>query len=219
MMASTKETILQTLHAQGKCTIKELAEAVGISPISVRHHVANLQAEGLLAVEEHRHGVGRPHHLYRLSEKGFERFPRRYYQLSTQIIEEIKDTLSEEEIRDFFVSIASHMADKYLPDEEELPFDQRINALEQILSEAGFEAHVEHQDDQLLIHELCCPFYPIGLEHPEICLIDQHFIANALGIPCKRVKHVRKEDRICTFMIRLNPEERKSVVHAFQQSL
>jgi len=47
-MKSTRERILQTLLRQPRTTINTLAEAVGINPISVRHHLTNLQVEGLI---------------------------------------------------------------------------------------------------------------------------------------------------------------------------
>ena len=46
-MKSTRDRILQTLLRQPRRTINELAEAVGINPISVRHHLTNMQVEGL----------------------------------------------------------------------------------------------------------------------------------------------------------------------------
>ena len=68
-MKSTKDKILQTLLRKPKITINELAEAVGINPISVRHHLTNLQMEGLIAADEERHGVGRPRLVYSLTER------------------------------------------------------------------------------------------------------------------------------------------------------
>ena len=47
-MKSTRDRILQTLLRRPRTTINELAEAVGINPISVRHHLTNLQVEGLV---------------------------------------------------------------------------------------------------------------------------------------------------------------------------
>jgi len=69
-MKSTRERILQSLLSHPNSTINDLAEAVGISPISVRHHLTSLQAENLVAAEEERHGVGRPRLVYILTEKG-----------------------------------------------------------------------------------------------------------------------------------------------------
>ncbi len=210
-MGSTRESILRALHTQGKRTIKDLAEAADISPISVRHHIANLLAEGLLEVEENHHGVGRPRHLYSLSEKGLEHFPRRYYHLTIHLLEELKDALSEDEIEALFCNIASSMADKYAPLLERLPLEKRINDLRKLLGEEGFEAIIYREGNQLIIKEVCCPFFPLGREHPEVCLIDKFFIANALSIPVERVKHVRQGDQQCAFEIRLKPKERKTL--------
>ncbi|MEW6403423.1 MAG: winged helix-turn-helix transcriptional regulator, partial [Chloroflexota bacterium] len=42
-MNSTREKILKTLLRKPHSTINEMAEVVGINPISVRHHLTNLQ--------------------------------------------------------------------------------------------------------------------------------------------------------------------------------
>ena len=51
-MSSTRDNVLRTLLTRQGCTINELAEAVGINPISVRHHVTKLEAEGFVTSEE-----------------------------------------------------------------------------------------------------------------------------------------------------------------------
>jgi predicted ArsR family transcriptional regulator len=81
-MKSTRDRILQTSPCSANIT--ELAEAVGINPISVRHHLSSLQVEGLLSSEEERHGVGRPRLVYMLTEAGMEKFPTRYLRLTTR---------------------------------------------------------------------------------------------------------------------------------------
>ena len=48
-MKSTREKILTSLVSQPRSTINELADAVGINAISVRHHLTSLEAEGLVA--------------------------------------------------------------------------------------------------------------------------------------------------------------------------
>jgi predicted ArsR family transcriptional regulator len=92
-MKSTKDKILQTLLRRPKITINELAESVGINPISVRHHLTNLQMEGLIAADEERHGVGRPRLVYSLTEDGMERFPTKYLRLTTRLLAQMKETM------------------------------------------------------------------------------------------------------------------------------
>ena len=92
-MKSTKDKILQTLLHHPKITINELAEAVDINPISVRHHLTNLQMEGLIEAEEVRHGVGRPRLVYSLTQDGMERFPTKYLRLTTRLLAQMKETM------------------------------------------------------------------------------------------------------------------------------
>lgn len=85
-MKSTRDRILQSLLHHPRSTINVLAGEIGINPISVRHHLTNLQAEGLIKAEEERHGVGRPRLAYSLTEDGMERFPTRYLRLTTRLL-------------------------------------------------------------------------------------------------------------------------------------
>ena len=112
-MTSTRERILQTLQRQPRTTIIALAEAVGINPISVRHHVTNLQVEGLVSNEEERHGVGRPRLVYFLTEAGNERFPTRYLRLTSRLLDQLKSTMPEPMVSRLFSQMASDMADDY----------------------------------------------------------------------------------------------------------
>ena len=49
-MKSTRERILRSLLHHPRSTINVLADEIGINPISVRHHLTNLQAEGLIKI-------------------------------------------------------------------------------------------------------------------------------------------------------------------------
>src|SRR5690606_7396901 len=67
-MSSTREQILNLTRSRAQATTAELAEYLAISPVSVRHHLSTLMAEGLVRSQEVRHGVGRPHLAYSLTE-------------------------------------------------------------------------------------------------------------------------------------------------------
>jgi DNA-binding MarR family transcriptional regulator len=99
LMTSTRDRVLNTLLTRPRCTINDLAESVGINPISVRHHISKLEAEGLVDSDEELHGVGRPRRVYFLTESGLERFPTRYMQLTIRLLEKLKETLPEQAIK------------------------------------------------------------------------------------------------------------------------
>jgi DeoR family suf operon transcriptional repressor len=172
-----------------------------VSPVSVRHHLSNLQAENLVEAEEVKHGVGRPRLLFALSDSGLEMFPSRYFRLTSRILEEIKDSMSPETVRRLFASVASTMASDYAEQLEGLPLEERLKRLIQLLSEEGFEAEVEDKDGSVTIRELSCPYFKMGREHPEVCMIDQTFIATSLSLPVERVTCLLAGDSHCSFTI------------------
>src|SRR5260370_39286245 len=126
-MKSTRDRILQTILRHPRSTINELAEAVGINPISVRHHLTNLQAEGLVAAEEERHGVGRPRLVYFLTEDGEEKFPTRYLRLTTRLLTQMKETMPEPVARDLFNHIAEDLATDYEGQMQGLSMEERLD--------------------------------------------------------------------------------------------
>lgn len=210
MTTPTRKIILRTLRSQGKCTVKELAEAAEVSPVSVRHHLSNLQAEGLVSVEEVRHGVGRPHHSFSLTEKALELFPTRYYRLTNRLLEELKESMPGERVDELFSGVADNMASQFAKELGDLPLEERLHRLVELLQQEGFDTELEREGDQLLLHELSCPFVHVGQEHPEVCLLDQSLIAHALSLPVERVTWLLKGDLHCTYAVDLEervPEE------------
>ncbi len=195
---------MRTLREKGKCTVNQLADAIGISPVSVRHHLANLQAEGLVAAEEMRHGVGRPRLLFTLTERGLELFPSRYFRLTRRLLGEIKDMLSADAVARLFSSVARTMADDYADRLAGLPLEEKLRRLAELLSEEGFAAKIETDGSRLLIHELSCPYFLMGRDHPEVCLVDQAFIARALSLPVERVTCLLDGQAHCTFAVSLD---------------
>jgi DeoR family suf operon transcriptional repressor len=209
MTSATRETILRSLRAQGQCTVKGLAEIVGISPVSVRHHLAQLQAEGLIEAKEVLHGVGRPHHAYSLTEEAIELFPTRYFQLTNRLLDEIKYEMSPERVKNMFGRMASSIAEDFAESYEHLTIEERLPNLVAMLSSEGFDAEYEIQDDQIIIRLLSCPYLELVEHHPEINFIDQELIAKTLSLPFERVHCFADGDTHCCFVVKL-PQGDKS---------
>jgi predicted ArsR family transcriptional regulator len=134
---STRDKVLQTLLSRQRCTINELAEAVEINPISVRHHIARLEADGLVTSAEERHGVGRPRRLYYLTEHGLERFPSRYMKLTIRLLEQLKGSMPEPMINRLFTQMAKEMAAEYEQEASGLSIEQRLDLVTGLLSSEG----------------------------------------------------------------------------------
>ena len=204
-MHSTRDQILQILLSRQRSTINELAQEVGINPISVRHHVIKMQAEGLVGSDEERHGVGRPRRFYFLTETGAEKFPTRYFRLANRLLDQLKDTLTEASINQLFSQMGESLAEIITKDTDmkALPMEERLRILEELLAREGFQVSWELVEDRYIIKELNCPYYHIGQEHPEVCSVDQTLISNILDSPALKVKCILNGDDYCTYEVNL----------------
>jgi predicted ArsR family transcriptional regulator len=200
-MKSTRERILQTLLNHPHSTINDLAEAVGINAISVRHHLTSLQAENLVAADEERHGVGRPRLVYSLTEKGLERFPTRYLRLTNRLLDQMKESMPPAVINKLFTAMASDMASAYAQQVKTLSVEEKLDFIKNLLAQEGFSVEWERQGSDYHIHEITCPYYHVGQEHPEVCTVDQTLISQVLSIPAHKINCVLRGDAHCTYVI------------------
>lgn len=200
-MISTRDRILQTLAKHPRSTITGLAEAVGINPISVRHHLTNLQVEGLITAEEERHGVGRPRLVYLLTEHGMERFPTRYLRLTSRLLDQLKSTMPEPMVSKLFLQMATDMAKDYTEQMKGLSMEERLEVAKTLLAEEGFDVEWEKAGDQYHIHEITCPYMQIGQNHPEVCTVDQTLISRMLAVPAEKVQCILAGDARCTYIV------------------
>ena len=200
-MKSTKDRILQTLLRKPKITINELAEAVGINAISVRHHITNLQMEGLISADEERHGVGRPRLVYSLTEDGMERFPTKYLRLTTRLLDQLKGSMPGPVVAQLFSQIAEDMASEYSSQVQGMSMEERLEFVKEMLAQEGFTVEWEKKGTDYQIHEISCPYYQIGVAHPEVCTVDQTLISRMLALPASKVQCILDGGAHCTYVV------------------
>jgi len=200
-MQSTRERIIQTLSVHPRSTIIEIAQEVGINAISVRHHITSLQASAMVAAEEERHGVGRPRMVYYLTEKGMEHFPTSYLRLTNNLLSQLKQSISPEEITVLFRKMAYKTAGEYKSSLENLGLEQKLEILKEVMQKEGFNIRWRPSDDHYIINEISCPYFRVGKLHPEVCVFDKTLIADILSIPTDRIQTQHISDAICSFII------------------
>ncbi|MGB4677299.1 MAG: ArsR family transcriptional regulator, partial [Aggregatilineales bacterium] len=134
---STRWSVIKALRACGGATVTELAEMVGVKPVTIRHHLISLQAEGLVDVTMKRHGVGRPSHFYRLTRKADRLFPHSYHVLVDRLLGEIKENFPPETVNMLIDSLADSMASDVRRQFADLPPEERRARLVEWMEEHG----------------------------------------------------------------------------------
>ncbi len=203
-MKSTRELILQTLSAKYRCTISELAEEVGINPISVRHHIAKLEGENFVSSEEERRGVGRPRRVYFLTSKGLEKFSSPYIQMTNHLLKQIKTCLDDRETDPFFIQICKDIVYEHVTSQalDQMSLEERLNQLREILATEGICISWKDKGDYIQLSIDQCPYDPIAQKHHEICTIDFSIIAETLRIAPQFIQYISESKNPCRYLIR-----------------
>ena len=201
-MATTREKILQTLLDNPRSTIKALAEAVSINAISVRHHLASLQADGLVSSDEERHGVGRPRLVYSLTKKGTEIFPSNYLELTDRLLLELNETMQPEELTNVFVRMADRQLNELKPDLSKLRTPrERVEYLVERLEEGGHSiTWQETEEGEFRLEVANCPYLHISQAHPVVCAYDEHLFQEVLNMETVKISSICEGDRVCCYM-------------------
>jgi predicted ArsR family transcriptional regulator len=204
-MQATRQRILDILKENGEATIEELSEAIGLTSVTVRHHLDILRGEGLVEVPEvkRRDTPGRPQYVYSLTEDADAYFPKNYAGFTNLMITEIKDRLQPAELDRILRGMARRMAadlPKPVPGES---MEQRLTRLVAFLNQKGYIARWEEsqQADGYYLHTTNCPYHDVSLNHSQTCVMDLTMISEFLGTVPERVSWMAAGEFDCTYHI------------------
>jgi DeoR family suf operon transcriptional repressor len=206
---SRGEVLLQLKRAQ-PLAAKQLAARMGLSLNAARHHLKELEAQGLVQYELEHHGVGAPSYAYRLTPAGEALFPRRYQETLTALL----DSLVEQEGRKAAIALLeSHLSGMARRLREELKDSspaERLQAVAQVRSEQGYmaEAAAEAAGDGLggTLTEHNCAIQAVAERFPEICAAEARFLSEVLGAEVDRREHILSGCSACEYHVRFKPE-------------
>lgn len=202
-MQKTREQIVNILKVRGHCTVEELSQELGLTPVTVRHHLEILRSGGLVAPPQplRRPGPGRPQHVYHLSDQASELFPKNYDLLASECLRELATTLSSTELEGAIERIAGRIAGRAaIPEDAELP--TRLERTLQFLNAQGYLASLEEDEDgRLLLHIANCPYERVARELPEPCRMEEYMLFLLLGRNLKRTENISGGDERCTYVI------------------
>ena len=200
---STRDQILRNIKIMNEATVDKLANVVDVSPVTVRHHLNALQGEGLLKMRSVRRKVGRPYHVYSLSDDGHELFPQRYVRLNNRLLEEVKRQFSPEAAKGLLRGVVSQIIAEHQSAYDMLDsFEARLTFLTAVLNEEGFMAEwAEDGSSGYVITEHSCPYMSVGSHHDEVCVLDTELMVTVLQTEVTQHSCMLQGDSCCQFSV------------------
>lgn len=208
-MQETRWQILTILKEKGQATVDDLARALSLTPITIRHHVSILLGEGYLSAQQVRRRVGRPHYVYSLTEKAVDLFPQGYHVLTDRLLDEMQEMVGKDGMAELLTRLADKLAARISPHVASSVLEERLDQAARHLASEGFLARWEKTADGYIFSELNCPYRRVVDRHPEICMIDERFLTTVLGVRVERVECTAGDGGRCTFLLRRDAPTRQ----------
>src|SRR5579859_6852058 len=99
---STRMEILELLRRRQSASAESISSELGITPNAVRQHLTNLEREGLVRSEPQRAKRGRPALFFFLTDRADSVFPKRYGQLASMVLQEVREIGGEPMLDEIF---------------------------------------------------------------------------------------------------------------------
>ena len=202
-MQATRERIITIIKERGHATVNGLSDELGLTTVTIRHHLNMLRKDGLVAAPSvlRRKAPGRPQHIYSLTEEASEYFPKGYEHLIHLLLEELHERFSSEEVREIMRSIGKQLAAQ-VDSQIEGQLEERLPPIVEYLNEQGYMARwTQANDGNYLLHVANCPYEKAVRRHREICLIDRTLLLHLLHSSFERSTSMVEGEEQCTYII------------------
>lgn len=208
-LGASREEIIHLLRARERTSADELAGALGVSKQCVRKHLDVLEREGFVRHAPERGERGRPAHVYRLTPKAEELFPKRYDLLARAVLRQVGAVWGERGLESVFCGCAEETIGQLRPRLAGLDFDARVARLAELLSELGYEARAERLDDgSYLLTEWNCPAPEVARDFRQLCDKELRVYRELLETEVFRESRIAGGASHCAYRV-LRPKRKK----------
>jgi DeoR family transcriptional regulator, suf operon transcriptional repressor len=198
----TRRAILTAIKRSGPVTTAELAAGLGITVAGVRQHLHRLGEDGLVDHRPDPDGRGRPAHRYQLTSAGESLFPKRYGDLTSELLGYLGGPQGAE-VKRLFQERGSRRLLGATPRLAGLSLEDQVSELTSILDEDGYLADVEVlEGGGWRITEHNCAILTVATGYRQACSSELDFIRAALpGATVERVAHLMDGAHVCAYEV------------------
>ncbi len=206
-MSASHDRILLFLKTRGAMKAADLAEALSMTAMGARQHLATLQAQGLVSFSLQVAGRGRPRRMWSLTAAGDARFPDRHAEVTVFLIDAVRQQLGEAALDQLIGAHEALQLDRYRAGLAGVATPaEALARLASLRSDEGYMAQVQTLDDgDLLLVENHCPICAAASACQGFCRAELANFQAVLGEfgSVEREEHLLSGARRCAYRLRL----------------
>ncbi|HTS88868.1 MAG TPA: winged helix-turn-helix transcriptional regulator [Gemmatimonadales bacterium] len=194
-------SILLALKRAGSLTAKDLAEQLDLSSNAVRHHLRELESEGVIAYRREQRGVGAPTFAWYLTPSGEALFPQRYKEVLTEVLDRVAAQAGRQAVVSALETRFAELTRKLQAALENAPPERRMEAVIRALVDDGYMAEWRSREGGLLLTEHNCAIRALAERFPEICAAEARFLEEVLAAAVHREAHMLQGCTSCEYRV------------------
>jgi predicted ArsR family transcriptional regulator len=194
------DRLLGVIKRRGPQRIADLAAALAITAEATRQQLSRLAADGLVAPETERRGVGRPAQLWHLTNAGHGRFPDTHAELTLRLIEAVRSELGETAL-DRLIEVRERQTEQSYREALAGTNDlaSLVARLAELRSREGYMAEWQQDAEGFLLLENHCPICAAATACQGFCRAELNVFRAVLGpkVSVERIDHILSGARRC----------------------
>ncbi|MES2305042.1 MAG: helix-turn-helix domain-containing protein [Gemmatimonadota bacterium] len=194
-------SILLHLKRTGQATAGELGQALGCSLNAVRHHLKELEVEGVVVFDREQRAVGAPAHAFRLTPQGHALFPDRYERAVADLLDHVVKSEGRDAAVRFLENQYRALAVRLEVETRDVPPAMRGEVIARALDAEGYMATWAEAAEGGLLTEHNCPHRLIAERFPEVCAAEERFLAQVFGVPVERRSRIAGGCGTCSYRV------------------
>lgn len=202
-----RREILMRLRHDGPSSPEQLAIPLGVSRTGVLQQLHALEAAGLVTRTAVRHGVGRPRHVYDVTDAAQDLFPTNYDGLASSLLAAIRAIGGDDLVDEVFEERRRITRDRLRERldgrmSDDAPLAERTRELAVIQDEQGYLAEaVVGPDGTIRLVERNCAIHRVVADHAVACQAELDLFRELLGADVERETHIASGDRCCSYRV------------------
>lgn len=189
-MSDSRERIVEVLKRRGEASVTELSHALGLTPVTIRHHLEALLDERVVAEPAARRkpGPGRPEMVYALTARAEALTPRNYGELCACLLDALNGwTVDSDRL---LAGAGEAVLDR-------APRPTRRGEALTFLETRGYFPSLEQSEAGQAIILANCPYLEVARSHPQVCQFDITLLGRLFGGPVVAETSIAREDAFC----------------------
>lgn len=201
---NSEREFLERLRTLGSATVQDIGDSLQVTATAVRQRLNRMLSLGLIEREVQRAGRGRPHHLYKVSDKALRVLGDNYNELALILWREFQKITDPDVRNTLRQSIQKAMAARFSSVTQGANLHERLEILKSLMQERGYHVEIHDRNGSPVLREMNCPYHDLAHDDRGICELEEEVFSQLLGVPFKLTSCCQDSNSHCEFEVSMH---------------